>query len=56
MKKKFKDTKLGKFLGKIAPSILPKCGVPVLCIPVKTLGIVYFYKNNKSVDKFTKSS
>ena len=25
--------------GKIAPKIFPKCGVPVLCIPVKTLAI-----------------
>jgi hypothetical protein len=42
--------------GIIAPKMFPRCGVPVLWIPVKTLAIRSFYKNNKSVDKFTKSS
>ena len=26
--------------GKIAPNKLPKCGVPVDCIPVSILGII----------------
>jgi hypothetical protein len=34
--------------GRIAPKILPKCGVPVLWIPVNTLAIPLEYKNKKT--------
>jgi hypothetical protein len=41
-----KDSFLGLFAisiaGKIAPNKFPKCGVPVLCTPVKIFAIVIF--------------